>query len=67
MKEAASSAVPGSSGVIPPAIVEQLEQLVDFQRRVVLLEGATPKSRGTLGPNLFYAYTCYARLAHPSG
>ena len=39
MGDTDSSEAQGSSGVITPAI---LEQLADFQRRVVLLEGATP-------------------------
>ena len=60
-----SSEAQGSSGGITPAI---LEQLADFQRRVVLLEGATPEAEVREAPASSPSLApVVLGLAHPGG
>ena len=65
MGDTDSSEAQGSSGVITPAI---LEQLADFQRRVVLLEGATPRAEVRKAPASSPSLAPVMHgLAHPGG
>ena len=65
MGDTDSSEAQGSSGGITSAI---LEQLADFQRRVVLLEGATPGAEVREVPASSPSFAPVVQgLAHPGG
>ena len=65
MGDTDSSEAQGSSGGNTPAI---LEQLADFQRRVVLLEGATPGDEVHEAPASSPSLAPVVKgLAHPGG
>ena len=63
MGDTDSSEAQGSSGGITPAI---LEQLTDFRRKVVLLEGATPGAEVREAPDSSPSLSPVVQgLAHP--